>query len=438
VERYGRLRVEGGRLVGRDGEPVRLRGVSLAPSRLAGAFYSNDTVQWLVKDWKITLLRAAMSVEGSGYLANRDAERLKIRTVVRSAIAAGIYVLIAWHDREAERHLEEARGFFEDAARTYGNQPNVLFEPFSEPGLQAWSTAIRPYHEEVVAAIRRHSSNVAVLGTRRWSRALLEAAEDPVAEPNVAYALHFGASAPDQGLRGDVSAALKAGICVFASQWVASDGTSNASLGAVNTTRMRQWTDFLEENDISDAYWGISNNAHAHMVLQRGVRAASGWQVGDLKTSGAWVRASLRGEAAPPPPCGACSAEGANCKATGCCSTPGMTCFEKDEFFAGCMAACTPGVHEEDSVNFQTSWSCRALGGGCTAACAARGSSCKASGCCRDKSLTCFAKDEAYSGCRESCTPGLNPRDPVRYRTPWSCNASQPDRPEAAMVTSEM
>merc|ERR550532_285939 len=99
--------------------------------------------------------------------------------------------------------------------------------------------------------------------------------------------------------------------------------------------------------------------------------------------AGGLVRASLRGEPEPPPPCDTCSARGANCVATGCCRDPGFTCYEKDGYFASCMQACEPGVHQSDDPAFQTSWSCVPLGTTCTASCTVAGGNCKASGCCR-------------------------------------------------------
>jgi len=48
---------------------------------------------------------------------------------------------------------------------------------------------------------------------------------------------------------------------------------------------------------------------------------------------------------------------------------------------------------------------------------------CCSSQCCSDPSLTCYSKNEWWAQCRVSCTPGIDPTDPVGFQTPWSCEA---------------
>ncbi|CAE8684030.1 unnamed protein product, partial [Polarella glacialis] len=55
--------------------------------------------------------------------------------------------------------------------------------------------------------------------------------------------------------------------------------------------------------------------------------------------------------------------------------------------------------------------------------CSASSSDCRSTGCCKDAGFQCYEKDQYWAGCRESCTPGLNPLDPVEYRSPWTCQA---------------
>lgn len=61
---------------------------------------------------------------------------------------------------------------------------------------------------------------------------------------------------------------------------------------------------------------------------------------------------------------GPCSAAGANCKSTKCCTSPGMKCYEKNAYWAGCKSSCTPGPDPYDPPKYRTPWSCRLLGGG--------------------------------------------------------------------------
>lgn len=40
---------------------------------------------------------------------------------------------------------------------------------------------------------------------------------------------------------------------------------------------------------------------------------------------------------------------------------------------------------------------------------------------CEDPKARCFMKDQDWAGCRETCTPGIDPSDPKEVRTPWNC-----------------
>ena len=55
--------------------------------------------------------------------------------------------------------------------------------------------------------------------------------------------------------------------------------------------------------------------------------------------------------------------------------------------------------------------------------CAAPGDDCRDAGCCQQAGQTCYEKDAFFAGCRSSCEPGsVNPADPEKYRTPWTCD----------------
>ncbi|MFP4418392.1 MAG: glycoside hydrolase family 5 protein, partial [Chitinispirillaceae bacterium] len=65
VEMYGKLRVDGTKIVSESGEDtVQLMGMSLYWSVWGGEeFYNRDVVSWLVEDWNIDVIRASMSVD---------------------------------------------------------------------------------------------------------------------------------------------------------------------------------------------------------------------------------------------------------------------------------------------------------------------------------------------------------------------------------------
>jgi len=421
VQVHGQLRVARGRIVDESGKPVRLRGMSLFYSQWGEAFYNARAVQWLAEDWNATVVRATMGVEHGGYLSDPDAEREKIEAVVQAAIAAGIYVIIDWHDAHAHDHIDVAGRFFDEMAEKYGSHPNVLFEPYCEPEDKDWSATIKPYHEALVKVIRKHTPNMIIIGTPHWDQYVDVAANDPVNDTNLAYALHFEAPVHGEWLRQKVSAVLEQRVAIFVSGWTMGNSSER---GSIDFRAAQVWMDFLANHSISDVNWALfdgKGNGRPSALQPHAKGAALAGLLGELSASGAWVRAQLRGQPAPQPPCEACAGE--NCMAAGCCSDPGQRCFAKDEYFAACKETCVPGsVDPNDDPKFQSKWSCKALGGGCSATCAATGANCKSSHCCKESNLTCFEKDEHFAACKEKCVPGADPADDPRYRTPWTCN----------------
>merc|ERR1712232_113862 len=161
VEENGKLSVRDGKIINQHGDPVQLNGMSLFWSQWYGNFYNKHVVEWLVKDWKINVIRAAMAVHRGGYLEHKERERKKVHTVVKSAIDAGIYVIIDWHVELADPNVEESKVFFSDMVETYAGVPNVIFEPYNEPAGGKWKET-KAYHTEIVKAIRQHSENLII------------------------------------------------------------------------------------------------------------------------------------------------------------------------------------------------------------------------------------------------------------------------------------
>src|SRR5687767_8906219 len=107
VECHGALAVKDGRIVGAHGEPVTLRGMSLFWSQWAPQYYSAETVEWLAKDWKVDVVRAAIAAETNDSARQHfDREFAKASTVIDAAVANGIYVVVDWHAHR--RYPEEA------------------------------------------------------------------------------------------------------------------------------------------------------------------------------------------------------------------------------------------------------------------------------------------------------------------------------------------
>ncbi len=293
VELHGALRVKGNRLVDQRGEPVVLRGMSFFWSQWQGQFYRRETVRWLRDDWHCSVVRAALGVEGGGYLRDPEREKAKVRAVVDAAIELGLYVIIDWHDHRAHEHTAQAVAFFEEMARLYGDQPNVLYELWNEPLKDHdWSTVIKPWHEAMVGRIRAlDPDNVIVLGTQTWSQDVDQAALDPVRGQNLAYTLHFYAGTHRGRLREKAEAALQRGVALFVTEWGTGSADGNGKLDEAET---RRWLEFMERNQLSWCNWSVADKAETTAALKPGAPATGGWTSEHLSASGGLVRAELR------------------------------------------------------------------------------------------------------------------------------------------------
>ena len=139
VEAYGQLRVEGKYIVSESGQPVQLTGMCLFWSQWSGELWNPDVVDWLVDDWRCTVLRLSIGVELGGYLDNPNSEKNKVITVADRCIERGVYFIIDWHVENATMYPDQASAFFEEMAQRYGDTPNVMYELWNEPHNNPWA-----------------------------------------------------------------------------------------------------------------------------------------------------------------------------------------------------------------------------------------------------------------------------------------------------------
>lgn len=296
VNKNGRLQTNGNRIVGDHGKPVAVHGMSHFWSQWEGEFYTAETVDWLVKDWHVTLARASLGVHDGelGYQQQPAREIAKIKRVVDAAIANDIYVLIDWHDHHAEDNVEDAIAFFSQMAKTYGDHPHVIYEIYNEPIKVSWSKTVKPYAERVIAAIRQHDpDNLIVVGTPFWSQRVDEAAADPIDDANVAYVLHFYAASHKADLRKRAQKALDMGAALMVTEW----GTMEASGdGGIDRESVAEWQAFMRKNHLSSATWAVSNKDESAGIVKPHVNKVSGWTEDELTENGHFMRSLLRGK----------------------------------------------------------------------------------------------------------------------------------------------
>ena len=294
VQEYGALSVLGNKIVDKNNNPVQLRGMSLFWSQWMGQYYNKQAVEWLKEDWNVTVVRAAMGVdEGTdGYIYKPEVEKQKVFEVIDGAIEAGIYVIVDWHSHHAENFEAEAKAFFAEVAQKYGDSPNIIYEIYNEPLNVSWDNVLKPYHEAVIAEIRKYDTkNIIICGTRLWSQRVDEVVGNPIQGDNIAYTLHYYSSTHKQELRNIAKLAIDADLCLFVTEFGVTEASGN---GVINVAEANAWWSFLDQHKISWCNWSIADKAEASASLVPGSSGFGGWTEGQLTTSGKMVRTEIK------------------------------------------------------------------------------------------------------------------------------------------------
>ncbi len=291
VKKHGQLHVDAAQLMDKKGQPIVLRGMSFGWHNFWPRFYNAETVHWLAKDWKCSVVRAAMGVEpAGGYIKDPEDSKQKIKAVVDAAIKEGIYVIIDWHSHNI--NLKEAKQFFTEMATEYGNYPNIIYELFNEPDKETWEE-VKTYAEEIIATIRTiDPANIILVGSPHWDQDINLPADDQIKGfKNLMYTLHFYAGTHKQWLRDRGEYALNKGLPIFISE---SAGMEASGDGKINEEEWKRWINWAEQHKISWITWSVSDKDETCSVLQKGADTNGNWKFKDLKESGIKVRNYLR------------------------------------------------------------------------------------------------------------------------------------------------
>ncbi|MFK5974778.1 MAG: glycoside hydrolase family 5 protein [Flavobacteriaceae bacterium] len=294
VQEYGQLKVEGNKIVSSSGNPIQLRGMSLFWSQWMGQYYTKEVVQWLKTDWQCTVIRASMGVdEDGGYIFNKAVEKQKIFTVIDAAIAEGIYVIVDWHSHHAEDYTAEAVAFFSEVAQKYGDTPNLIYEIYNEPLENvSWNLVLKPYHEEVIAAIRLHDPDTIIIcGTPSWSQRVDQVIGNTIADDNIAYALHYYAATHKQELRDIAQQAIDNNIALFVTEYGITEYTGD---GFIDVNEANIWWNFLDKNQISWCNWSVADKEESSAILLPGTSSLGNWSENNLSQSGRIIRAEIK------------------------------------------------------------------------------------------------------------------------------------------------
>ena len=296
----GALSVKGSQLVGEDGDPVQLRGVSTHGLAWFPGYMNRELFGELRSDWGANVVRLALyTAESGGYCT--DGDRAKLQRLVEDGVdyatEADLYAIVDWHvlsDADPNEHVDDAKAFFGAMAENYADHDNVIYEICNEPnGDTSWAD-IKRYADEVIPVIREHAPDAVVLvGTPTWSQRVDEAAAHPLDFDNVMYTLHFYTATHQQDLRDRLQTAVEAGLPVFVSEFGVCDASGS---GTVDYASADAWVDLMDSLDVGYVCWNLSNKDESSALFRPGCDKTSGFEREDLSAEGQWLWEVLHGE----------------------------------------------------------------------------------------------------------------------------------------------
>lgn len=305
-----------------SGQPVQLRGMSTHGLQWFPDIVNDNAFATLADDWGANVIRLAMYVGEGGYATDPSVKN-KVIQGIDYAIANDLYVIVDWHVHQPGDPNDEtyagAMDFFEDISGRYPNDKHILYELANEPNGGApgvtndeagWKR-VKAYAEPIVKMLRDNGNdNIVIVGTPNWSQRPDLAADDPIADPNTMYAVHFysGTHLPNEYVMNNVKYALQHGAAVFSTEWGTSEASGNNGPFIENADK---WINFFNYNNISWVNWSLTNKnetSAAFTPFELGKSVATDldpgsdhlWTARELSVSGEYVRARIKGVAYEP------------------------------------------------------------------------------------------------------------------------------------------
>lgn len=292
----GQLHLEGTELVGENGQPAVLRGVSTHGLTYYPDFVDKDLFSHISRDWNANLVRLAMY--SNDYCnGNRDANLKLMRKGIRYAIDADMYALVDWHILEhgdPNQDLSEAIAFFDSIAEEYADVPNVIYEICNEPNGDVTWDDVRRYATCVIPVIKSHNENaVIIVGTTDFDKDLSAPLKAPIEGwSNIMYTLHFYSGTHGEELRGELENALDCGLPVFITECGFCEHTGD---GSIDYDETEKWMDLLNERGLSYAVWSLSDKDEGSGMFQPGTSAKEALSDDSLSSYGVYTRDIIRG-----------------------------------------------------------------------------------------------------------------------------------------------
>lgn len=281
VAKHGKLQVSGKNMVDVNGNIVQLRGISTHGIAWFPECYSESSVDALVDDWGINVLRIASYAENQVKEENgKDAEwhRTFIDSMVNLCERKGIYCIIDWHTLndgtgDPWTVMDEAKEFFEYMSKKHAGKAHVMYEICNEPNYSgianlsfnlkdkyedhvSWAR-IKQYAQDIIDVIVKNDpSSIIIVGTPVWCQRVFAAANSPLDYPNAMYALHFYAATHREDLREMGDSAIAKNLPIFVSEFGTCGSTGSGSLDVPETIKWFKW---MNDNNLSWVNWNFAD-----------------------------------------------------------------------------------------------------------------------------------------------------------------------------------
>ncbi|MCR5385109.1 MAG: glycoside hydrolase family 5 protein [Saccharofermentans sp.] len=278
VEKEGRLKTDGTKIVNSEGDTVVLKGISSFGIGDCEGFFTSEIVKTLAEDWGCDVLRIAItgSDNTEGYLDDPDRYFDMVCKICDMCTDQGIYVIVDWdvnYSEDQDVNKDAAVDFFKRLSTIYSESVNVIYEVnnyplvYEEPEddddeddeTNEWEDIIKPFASEVIDAVRENSpDSLIIVGAPNKGLEIDAVSDSELDYENIAYGCRFFSGTHRQEQRDRVQEAIDDEICVFVTEW--SYCTEDLK-GGIFTQESDKWAEFLDENEISWCNIAIGSDA---------------------------------------------------------------------------------------------------------------------------------------------------------------------------------
>lgn len=294
---YGRLKVEGDKLCGEDGEPVQLKGMSTHGISWYPK-YTNAGALSTIKDYGANVIRIAVYSETYMNPDNNAEEYMNyVFNTIENALSINMYVIVDWHILKEENPnytVDAAVDFFEKIAMHYGNHPYILYEICNEPNGDTTWEDVYEYSARVIPVIRGYASDaIIIVGTPNYCQDVESAAAKPLPYDNIMYAFHMYFDVSDKpensGTADYCLGKTELGIPVFITEWGLKYDSEE-----IYSEEVDYFIKELQKRRISWCNWSLSNKDESYSLIDSECNKLSGWSDEDLTPGGRLIKKYLQ------------------------------------------------------------------------------------------------------------------------------------------------